>query len=54
MSDIEFANGRQISHSLTEEMPDDLEKLSADTHEASVDSIFYNTSLRAGMLNGVK
>ncbi|XP_057777016.1 protein ESSENTIAL FOR POTEXVIRUS ACCUMULATION 1-like isoform X2 [Salvia miltiorrhiza] len=49
VADIEFPNGRQVSFSadVTEEIPDNIEKTSADIHEASVDSIFYNTSLKA-------
>lgn len=53
MADSEFTNGRQNSLSLAEEIPDNLEKSSNDVHEASVDSIFYNTSLKAGLLNGM-
>lgn len=53
MADIEFTNGRQVSFSadVTEEMLDNFEKTSTDIHEASVDSIFYNTSSKAGLLD---
>ncbi|KAH6798476.1 GYF domain-containing protein [Perilla frutescens var. frutescens] len=49
MGDFELTNGRQVSPSadITEEIPDNFQKASADIHEASVDSIFYNTLSKA-------
>lgn len=54
VADVEFSNGRQVSFSadVTEDIPDNFDKSSADIHEASVDSIFYDTSSKGGLLNG--
>ncbi|KAL1565335.1 hypothetical protein AAHA92_07562 [Salvia divinorum] len=53
VADVEFSNGRQVSFSadVTEDIADNFEKSSADIHEASVDSIFYDTSSKGGLLN---
>ncbi|XP_042048712.1 protein ESSENTIAL FOR POTEXVIRUS ACCUMULATION 1-like isoform X2 [Salvia splendens] len=49
VADIEFSNGRQASFSadVTEDVPDNFEKKSSDIHEASADSIFFSSSLKA-------
>ncbi|XP_042063770.1 protein ESSENTIAL FOR POTEXVIRUS ACCUMULATION 1-like [Salvia splendens] len=53
VADVEFSIGRQVSFSadVTEDIPDNFDKSPADIQEASVDSIFYDTSSKGGLLN---